>query len=132
VEDDIAVRVPSQARGTRDLDPAEHERHPGPERVAVMPDPGPDVARPGQSGRHATQVGRECHLEIAWIAGDHMDRDATGFEQGGLIGEGLRAARGEPAIRLAQEIAPDALGGLGGAEIGPVDRLGDAARLDPA
>ena len=76
------------------------------------------------------EVGRERHLEIAWIAGDHMDSDATGFEQRGFIGERRRSIGREAAPRAAEQVATDALRRLGGPEPGPLDRLAYPIAVD--
>ena len=89
------------------------------------------VTRPAQRLRHAIEVGRERHLEIAWIARDHMDIDATGFQQRSLVGECRGAVGREPAPGLAQQVAPDALRRLGGAEAGSIHGRPDEIAVDP-
>ena len=80
------------------------------------------AARTAERERRPPEIGRERHLDIAWIAGDHMDSDATGFEQRGLVGERLRAVGREAAPGVAEEVAASALRRLGGAQPGPLDR----------
>ena len=47
VERDIAVRMTVEPRGAGDRDTTEHQRRAGSERMAVVPDAGPDGARSG-------------------------------------------------------------------------------------
>ena len=54
---------------------------------------------------------------FAWIAGNDMDLDATGFEQRGLVGERLGASAGKRRERVAQEVAANALWRLGGPQV---------------
>ena len=60
-----------------------------------------------------------------------MDRDATGFEQGGLVGERREAVRRVAAPCLAEQVPPHALRRLRGPEPGPVDRRPDPLAVDP-
>ena len=59
------------------------------------------------------QVVGQRHLEVRGFAGDRMDGDSTGLEQGGLVGELARAVRRERRPRVEQEPAPRALRRLG-------------------
>ena len=67
-----------------------------PERMAVVAEA--DRGRRGAAGRAPPSAARRArspgsgHLEVVGFAGDRMDGDATGLEQGGLVGEG-RARR---------------------------------------
>ena len=131
MEDDVAVRVAGQRGCARDLDAAEVERHPGPERVAVVTDARPRPARPGQDHGGSLQIARQRHLEVARIAWYDMDRDATGFEQGGLVGERREAARREAPLGRAEQVPSHALRRLRRPEPGPVDRRPDAVAVDP-
>ena len=86
----------------------------GAERMAVVADPGARCGRAGQ--RDAATRRRSAgqrHLEVAGIAGDDMDGDATGLQQRGLVGPGLGPVRREARVGRAQQPAPDALRGLG-------------------
>ena len=131
VECDVTVGMAGQTRRARDLDPAQAQRRARPERVAVMADPGPGRTPRHQDARHPIEIAGERHLEVAWIAGDDMDLDATGFEEGGLVGERVGAVGREAPIRLAQDVAADALWRLCRAQVAPVDGASNDARLDP-
>ena len=61
----------------------------GTEAVAVVTDPGPPTdsgAIGRERGGDPGEVRGHGHLEIDGIAGNDMDRNATGLEQGGLVG----------------------------------------------
>ena len=101
VEDDIPVRVAGEPRRTVDRDPAEDEGHPRAEGMEVVADADARWSR-DRRARPATerrldpgQVAGQRHLEVGGIAGDCMDGNCTGLQQGGLIGPGLGAARRE-------------------------------------
>ena len=113
--------MPRQPRCTLDLDATEDQRRLRPEGMAVVPDPGTGRARAGQGNGHPTKIARLRHLEIARIAWHDMDRDATGFEQGGLVGECGGAIGREAPIGVAQDVASDPLRRLRGTETSPVD-----------
>ena len=77
------------------------------------------------------EIARQRHLEVARIAWHDMDRDATGFEQGGLVGEGRGAVRRVAPPGLAEQVPSDALRRLRRPERGPVDRRPDPLAVDP-
>src|SRR5437762_2687765 len=84
VKDDVTVGVSEETWRSRDLDAAETERRPGPERVAVMAEPG--AAGPGrrEDRGDADEVVRHRHLEVVELAGNHMNGNRTGLEERGL------------------------------------------------
>ena len=101
VEGDVAVRVAVQPRRPRDLDrrraPA---ASPGPNGWLSSPVPTRSTrprARgrrsPRQRGLRPVEIGGHGHLEIGRFAGECMNGDFTGLQQGGLVGPGLRPAR---------------------------------------
>ena len=97
VEGDVAIGVAGEPGRALDRDAAQHERRPGPERMRVVPDPGTDRRTVGgQQGGHTGEIVGHGHLEIARVAGDGMDGDCTGLEQGGLIGPGPGGRRSGP------------------------------------
>ena len=106
VEHDVAVRVTGQGRRAVDLDPAEAQGRARPERMAVVADPRPDaVARAPRAAATRREIAGERHLEVAGIAGHDMDRDATGFQEGGFVGQCLGSVGREARVGLAQEVA---------------------------
>ena len=131
VEHDVAVRVTGQGRGAGDLHAAQPQGLARPERMAVVADPRPDGASGAEGRGHPPEIARERHLEVAGIAGHDMDRDATGFEEGGLVGERLGSVGREPAVGLAQQVAAHALGRLRGAQAAPLDGRADQVAVDP-
>ena len=113
VERDIAVRMAVRGAAHRRSRP---RQAPAARRARTdgcrgpMPGPRPAPAAPSTSAGDAARSAGSGHLEVAWIAGDDMDVDATGFQQGGLIGERLGAVGGEALRRPARSrSAPDAL-----------------------
>ncbi len=58
VEDDVAVGVTGKPGRAGDLDAAEAQRPARAERVAVVADPGPGRAAPGERCGRASEVGR--------------------------------------------------------------------------
>ena len=71
-----------------------------PERMRVVADAAAGRCRPfAEQERRASQVGGHRHLEVVRIAGDDMDRDGTGLEQGGLVRPRLRPVGRESPIR---------------------------------
>jgi hypothetical protein len=75
------------------------------------------------------EVARHGHLEIRRFAGDCMNGDSTGLEQGGLIGPGLGAIRRELAERATKQSAAHALGRLRGSQFVTIDGRGNDAVL---
>ena len=132
VEDDVAVRVAGQRRRARDLDAAEVERHRR-ARTGGCRGRCPSASRrvPARTVAARCEIARQRHLEVARIAWHDMDRDATGFEQGGLVGERRGAVRRVAPPCLAEQVASHALRGLRRPEPGPVDRRPDAVAVDP-
>ena len=59
-----------------------------------------------------------------------MDSDATGFEQGGFVGECRRPVGRKATPGLAEQVAADALRRLGGPESGPLDGLAHPIAVD--
>ena len=102
MQDDVAVRVAMQPRGAGDLDAAQAQRLARPERMRVVPDPGPS-ARDGSGEQvgDASEVGGHGHLEIGGIAGNDMDGDSTGLQEGGLVGPRPAGASGAAERRCA-------------------------------
>src|SRR4029078_7229639 len=103
----VAVGMTDQPWSSLDRDAAEPQRHARPERMAVVAET-VGVARRRERGRaerdsRVTEIRREGHLDVAWIAGDSMDSDATGFEQGGFVGEGVRSIRRETGASTPEE-----------------------------
>ena len=98
VERDVAVGVAVQPRARRRSSmPPSASGAPGPNGWLSCPIPVRRATRPTrrERGLDAAQVGGQGHLEVARVAGDGMNRDATGLQQGGLIGPRLRAVRRE-------------------------------------
>ena len=88
MERDVAIRVTDQARHA-----VERERRRGAGARRARRDGCRDRCRstPGRAdGRErdggAGEIGGHGHLEVDRIAGNDMDRDSTGLEQGGLVG----------------------------------------------
>jgi hypothetical protein len=120
----------------RNLDSAKNEWTHRPEPMAVVPDPRshrtPADAHErladgrlvplGERGDHAREIARNGHLEIPWIACDHMNPDATGFQQRRFVGPRPGAVRRKPEVGRAEQLAPHALGGLCGRQSFPLDR----------
>ena len=94
----------SRARPSISIPPSA-QRIARPEGMRVVADPGPASSRIGPARRRldAGKIGGQRHLEIRGIAGDDMDRDSTGLQQGGLVGPrlGVRPAGSRPGARGA-------------------------------
>ena len=91
VQRDVAVGVAVQARRAGDLDPAERERH-RPARTGGCRGRSRCASSAGAcraARRPRARSAGSGHLEVARLAGDDMDRDATGLQQRGLVGPGL-------------------------------------------
>ena len=67
-------------------------------RDVVLADPDAGGARPARAAVGPREVGGQRHLEVARIPGDDMDRDSTGLEERGLIGEARFALGREPCV----------------------------------
>ena len=102
----------------------------GTERVAVVAEADAHGRR-GERLFDPAQVVGQRHLEVRGFTGDRMDRDGTGLEQGGLVGE-LRGAIGrERRPGVEQQAAARALRRLGGGERRAVHRLEHQALPHP-
>ncbi len=143
VEHHVAVGVAVEAGGRVDGDAPEGERRAGPERMPVVADPHArrrppgadarrDPARVGERRLDPPEIVGQGHLEVGRFAGDRMDRDSTGLEQGGLVGPRPWPGGREGRVRGGQHVAPDPLGRLRGGEPGAVHGLHDAAVRRPA
>ena len=138
VERHVAVRVAVQARRRRRsrrhrgraARPARRDgcRHRA--RSGARPRAPREPRRPAERAR-----GRPCevlghgHLEVRRFAGDRMDGDSSGLEQGGLIGElARRRPAGTSPTPPEQAGAGSPWGVWAVASAGPVDRLDDDAR----
>ena len=89
-------RVADQARDAVEREPAEPQRLAGTERMAVVADPGPPAAAAPSGASAAATRARSAGtvtLRLVGIAGNDMDRDSTGLQQGGLVGPRAGAAR---------------------------------------
>ena len=101
-----------EARGAGDLDAAEPQRLAGSERVAVAADArivGRQRAGPRAAARLASRSSGTRHLEVGGIAGDDMDGDSTGLQEGGLVGPGPSVGGRRREAPARQDRAPDAL-----------------------
>jgi len=134
VEDHVAVGVTAEARRSIDHEPAEGQPRARPEGVTVGPVSDPDLRhsrtrlarRASADGRRdAAEIVGQRHLEIALGTGNGMDGQSTGLEQGGLIGERLRPVGRERPIGPTEDVGPDALRCLRGAEVGAIPRADD-------
>ena len=94
--------------------------------MAVVAEADPRQAGRGELALHPRQVVGQGHLEVRWFAGNRMDRDGTGLQQGGLVGEGGRQIRREPLPGVEQQAPAGTLGRLRGGEAGALDGLDDA------
>ena len=94
VERDVAVGVAVEARRAGDRDAAEDQRR-CPARTGGCPGRCPTrIAAPAAARSAASTRARSAGsvtLRLVGFAGDRMDGNATGLEQGGLVGPGLAA-----------------------------------------
>ena len=130
VKGDVAVGMSGQAGRPGDLDATQDQRRAGPERVTVVTYPRPGRAACCECRGGTTEIAGKRHLEIAWIAGDDMDRDATGFQQRGLVGERRRAIGGKAPVGVAQQLAGRPLGSLGRPEVVSIHGRADKPAVD--
>ena len=105
--DDVAIGVTVEPRRASDLDAAEPQRLARAERMRSRPSPDRRIGLGSteQRGR-PLQIGGDRHLEVGGIAGDDMDGNSTGLQQGGLVGPG--PVRGDIA---GQRAAKESSGG---------------------
>ena len=116
MQDDVAIGVTMEPRRARDLEAAKPQRLARAERMRIASEPGPsNGVRSDQQRGRPLQIGGDRHLEVGRIAGDDMNSDFTGLQQGGLIGP--RPVGGDIAgQRAAKDRAADALRGLCGGQ----------------
>ena len=111
--------------------PPSRSGSPGPNGCASCPIPVRRRGdRAGEQVGGAREIGGHGHLEIGGIAGNDMDGDSTGLQEGGLIGPRPSPASAD-GERRAQEAAPDALRGLGRRQPGAIDGRRDHVAVDP-
>ena len=131
VEDDVAIGVAVEARGSGDLDAAEHQRTARPKRMAVVADPGARRrARRGSRPTRARSPGTVT-LRFAGSPGTTCTGTPVASSSDGFVGPRLGPVRREPFVRGAQQVAAHTLRCLGGTESGPVDGLADDVAVDP-
>ena len=132
VEDDVAVRVAGQRRRARDLDAAEAERHPRPERVAVVADPGPRRgASPTSTAAARWRSLGSVTLRLPGSPGTTWTGMPQASSRAASSVNVSRAVRRVAAPRLAEQVPSHALRRLRRPERRPVDRRPDAIAVDP-
>ena len=132
VERDVAVGMAVQTRGSRRSRSRRAAAAPRSERVAVVADPRP-------SGRSAVQErvarGRGPRAAVTFRLpgrpGRHAPRRPSASSSAASSVQVSGPSGRTPEARVAAGPAPHALGRLGGAEPGPIDRLADEVAVDP-
>ena len=122
---------PARAGTPSTVTPPSRSGAPGPNGWLSCPNPIRGAAPGAQRLLDAAQVVGQRHLEVRRVAGDRMNRDSTGLQQRGLVGELAVALRRERRPAPAAAARGGALRRLCRGERRPVHGLDDPSVLDP-